>query len=458
MEGAQKRIPEDDLNQHLPVYSKKQRRDCPYLDTINRHMLDFDFEKLCSVSLSNLNVYACLVCGKYFQGRGKTSHAQFHSLQANHHVFINLHTMKIYCLPDDYEVIDSSLDDIKYLLNPTFTADQIANLDSNTTQSICLDGTPYLPGIVGLNNIKATDYINVVLQALVRIQPLRNFFIKEENLKSCKSELVHRFGNLVRKMWNPRNFKDQVSPHELLQAIQDSSEKRFKISTQGDPLEFLQWFLNALHKDLGGTKNPNSSIIYQVFQGEIQVATEVPSKPEPHTEKEEPTWITKKVPFLYLSAEIPPPPLFKDEHERNIIPQMPLFTLLKKFDGETIHHLVSGERRKYIITKLPRFLVLHTKRFNKNNWFVEKNPTIVNFPIKNLDLRDYIASHVSVKYDLVANVTHEGTPDKGTYSVHVQHKGTGLWYGLQDIIVRKNIPDMEVAVSEAYLQFYEQKS
>jgi hypothetical protein len=31
-------------------------------------MLDFDFEKLCSISLSNLNVYACLVCGKYFQG------------------------------------------------------------------------------------------------------------------------------------------------------------------------------------------------------------------------------------------------------------------------------------------------------------------------------------------------------------------------------------------------------
>ena len=31
-------------------------------------MLDFDFEKLCSVSLSHINVYACLVCGKYFQG------------------------------------------------------------------------------------------------------------------------------------------------------------------------------------------------------------------------------------------------------------------------------------------------------------------------------------------------------------------------------------------------------
>jgi U4/U6.U5 tri-snRNP-associated protein 2 len=81
-------------------------------------VLDFDFEKFCSVSLSNLNVYGCLVCGKYFQGRGKTSHAYVHSLEQGHHVFINLHTEKVYCLPDGYEVLDPSLEDIKSVLNP----------------------------------------------------------------------------------------------------------------------------------------------------------------------------------------------------------------------------------------------------------------------------------------------------------------------------------------------------
>ncbi|KAJ3326457.1 hypothetical protein HDU93_002433, partial [Gonapodya sp. JEL0774] len=84
-----------------------------YLDTVNRHMLDFDFEKLCSVSLSNLNVYACLVCGKYFQGRGPSSHAYLHSVHLSHHVFINLLTLRIYVLPDGYEVKERSLDDIK---------------------------------------------------------------------------------------------------------------------------------------------------------------------------------------------------------------------------------------------------------------------------------------------------------------------------------------------------------
>ena len=157
-------------------------------------MLDFDFEKLCSITLSNNNVYACLICGKYFQGRGIKSHAYTHSVQMSHHVYINLSTLKFYCLPDNYQVIDSSLDDIKYVLNPTFTQDQIKVLDVNTKMSRALAANNetndtkclYLPGIVGLNNIKANDYSNVVLQALVNVKPLRDYFLREENYQNIK--------------------------------------------------------------------------------------------------------------------------------------------------------------------------------------------------------------------------------------------------------------------------------
>lgn len=83
-----------------------------------------------------------------FAGRGRGSHAYYHSLQADHHVFINLLNEKVpfcpllpggacgsrrsagcavratddltvagqvYCLPDGYEVQDPSLDDIKVI-------------------------------------------------------------------------------------------------------------------------------------------------------------------------------------------------------------------------------------------------------------------------------------------------------------------------------------------------------
>lgn len=182
-----------------------------------------------------------MVCGKYFQGRGIKSHAYTHSVQVSHHVYINLTTLKFYCLPDNYEVIDSSLDDIKYVLNPTFTRENIKTLNTNTRMSRAYDSTLYFPGIVGLNNIKANDYANVVLQALVNVSPLRDYFLQEENYANIKVvpgdimiNLVKRFGELTRKLWNPRNFKAHVSPHEMLQAVVKCSKKRFQITQQSN--------------------------------------------------------------------------------------------------------------------------------------------------------------------------------------------------------------------------------
>lgn len=37
----------------------------------------------------NMNVYCCLICGKYFQGRGGNTHAYTHSVQALHYIFMN---------------------------------------------------------------------------------------------------------------------------------------------------------------------------------------------------------------------------------------------------------------------------------------------------------------------------------------------------------------------------------
>ena len=72
-----------------------------------------------------------------------------------------------------------------------------------------------------------------------------------------------RFGELIRKLWNPKNFKAHVSPHEMLQAVVLSSKKQFQITHQGDAVEFLKWLLNALHLALGGGKKTKSSIIYK---------------------------------------------------------------------------------------------------------------------------------------------------------------------------------------------------
>jgi U4/U6.U5 tri-snRNP-associated protein 2 len=40
-------------------------------------------------------------------------------------------------------------------------------------------------------------------------------------------------------------------------------------------------------------------------------------------------------PFLFLAIDLPPPPLFQDSVEKNIIPQVTIHSLLAKFDGKT---------------------------------------------------------------------------------------------------------------------------
>nr|CAG8581258.1 2405_t:CDS:10 [Entrophospora candida] len=395
-----------------------------YLDTV-----------VCSVSLSNLNVYACLVCGKYFQGRGRNSHAYFHSLHEDHHVFINLHTLKV--------IKDSSLDDIKYVLHPTFTKEQVAQLDQNTKHSYDLNNKKYLPGFVGLNNVKANDYVNVIIQALAHIPPLRDYFMLQ-NFEN-KSQLVQRFSTLVKKIWNPRAFKGQVSPHELLQEISNASNKRFKLAEQADPLDFLSWFLNTLHKDLCGTKKSDSSIIYKIFQGEVKVESQSIITKDNTDEKDRQLFDVdreislKRTQFLFLTLDLPPPPLFQDEVEKNIIPQVALSTILQKYDGRTTLES-AGALKRFQLISLPNYLIFHIKRFTKNNWDLEKNPTIVNFPIKNIDMKD-------------SNICHEGKAGKsnGIYKVHVQHRGKEQWYQIQDLIVEEINAQM-IFLSESYIQ------
>ena len=52
----------------------------------------------------------------------------------------------------------------------------------------------------------------------------------------------------------------------------------------------------------------------------------------------------------------------------------------------------------FLFLAASRYLIFHLARFTKNNFYVEKNPTIVNFPVKNLELKDceYIDVTVSV--------------------------------------------------------------
>jgi len=136
--------------------------------------------------------------------------------------------------------------------------DQLSSESAPLKTSYDLAQNPYLPGFIGLNNIKKNDHMNVIIHALLHVSPLRDYLLLG-SFKGKETELVKRFAALAKKLWNPRLFKGQVSPHEFLQEVGRESTGKFTLEKQGDPAEFLGWLLNTLHRHMGGTKKKNSS-------------------------------------------------------------------------------------------------------------------------------------------------------------------------------------------------------
>lgn len=102
-----------------------------------------------------------------------------------------------------------------------------------------------------------------------------------------------------------------------------------ELNVLGDPIDFLSWFLNALHIALNGSKKRDSSIVYRSFLGSMRIYTRKIPPIELEEEQKEALLLMdeyqEKVaesPFLYLTCDLPPPPLFKDEFRENIIPQV----------------------------------------------------------------------------------------------------------------------------------------
>ena len=205
----------------------------------------------------------------------------------------------------------------------------------------------YLPGFVGLNNLKCTDYVNVVLHALSHVKPIRDFFLNPVNyrhVKRDKAPLVYKFGEVLRKLWSKDNFKSVVAPQDFVQEVAVSSQNKFHIGKQAEAVELLVWLLNELHRGLGGSKKPNSSIIYRTFQGSLQLSKltktrrqlaqtdedeedeEQQDAPEPAAKDHSsgPVWTESVMqsPFLVLNLEIPSSPLFKDSQGGLVIPQV----------------------------------------------------------------------------------------------------------------------------------------
>jgi U4/U6.U5 tri-snRNP-associated protein 2 len=64
-----------------------------------------------------------------------------------------------------------------------------------------------------------------------------------------------------KKVWNNKNFKGVISPHEVFQIICERSAKFFKIGKKGDPSTFLVWSLNNIDKTIRKSKEKTFDLL-----------------------------------------------------------------------------------------------------------------------------------------------------------------------------------------------------
>uniref|UniRef100_A0A6G1S8N0 ubiquitinyl hydrolase 1 n=1 Tax=Aceria tosichella TaxID=561515 RepID=A0A6G1S8N0_9ACAR len=109
-----------------------------------------------------------------------------------------------------------------------------------------MDSDNDLRGLIGLQNLGNTCYINAALQALSNCQQLTRFVldcpevIKDSGLSLCYSELI-------KEIWNPNS--QYAVPTSIVRNIK-CIYPAFRGCTQQDAQEFLRCFLEQLHDEL----------------------------------------------------------------------------------------------------------------------------------------------------------------------------------------------------------------
>ena len=83
----------------------------------------------------------------------------------------------------------------------------------------------------------------------------------------------------------------------------------------------------------------------------------------------------------YLTVDLPPMSLFKSDSGAGGVPQEYLDDLLNKYNGEQTAKS-GNDQLKFTLRTLPPVLIIAVKRFLKNNYFMEKNPSVIVSPIE----------------------------------------------------------------------------
>ncbi|KAJ7656258.1 ubiquitin carboxyl-terminal hydrolase 4 [Mycena polygramma] len=357
-------------------------------------------------------------------------------------------------------------------------------------------------GTSGLKNLGNTCYMNAPIQCLSATLPFAQFFangrwknaVNTLNAMGSKGILSRAFAELVRTMWS--GDLPYIIPIEFRKVV-CHLDSQYNGSNQHDSQEFLSFLLDGIHEDLNRllvqptfTRTPeqeaelerlgpqiaseqewrlwktrNDSIIVDFFQGQFRNRLQCLTC---HT-----TSTTYNV-FSILQLPIP--------HGRSS--KMPLQSCIDAFfNTETLDKddawdcpKCKTKRRaskQLSLARLPPILVIHLKRFEIHGRFSDKIDTFVDYPLKNLDLTNFMPPplppgadksqlHVMspddprsqlppYKYNLYGVTNHSGNLTSGHYTAYIADRDG--WKSCDDSSIRP-VDEKQVVNQRAYVLFY----
>uniref|UniRef100_A0A671VLY5 Ubiquitin carboxyl-terminal hydrolase n=1 Tax=Sparus aurata TaxID=8175 RepID=A0A671VLY5_SPAAU len=114
--------------------------------------------------------------------------------------------------------------------------------------------------------------------------------------------------------------------------------------------------------------------------------------------------------------------------------------------------------KKFDLWSLPRILVVHLKRFSYNRCWRDKLDTVVDFPIRDLNMSEFVCDPKAgpYTYDLIAVSNHYGGMGGGHYTAYGKNKVDGKWYYFDDSSVSSATED-QIVTKAAYVLFYQRR-
>ncbi|XP_069760277.1 ubiquitin carboxyl-terminal hydrolase 15-like isoform X6 [Narcine bancroftii] len=114
--------------------------------------------------------------------------------------------------------------------------------------------------------------------------------------------------------------------------------------------------------------------------------------------------------------------------------------------------------KKLDLWSLPPVLVVHLKRFSYSRYWRDKLDTLVDFPISDLDMSEFLINPNAgrCEYNLIAVSNHYGGMGGGHYTAFAKNKDDSKWYYFDDTSVSSATED-QIVSKAAYVLFYQRQ-